>query len=105
MAQPVKINQEFECQQCGHLVPPADRTCRNHCTKCLYSLHVDQTVPGDRASTCHGLMEPIAIEYSGKKGYQIIHRCIKCQHQQINKSAQDDDLEAILQIMHKSQLS
>ena len=33
---------------------------RNHCPNCLSSLHVDEE-PGDRASDCGGIMEPVAV--------------------------------------------
>ncbi|WDF05905.1 RNHCP domain-containing protein [Shouchella hunanensis] len=35
----------------------ANGSYRNHCPFCLYSKHQD-IIPGDRASTCGGLMEP-----------------------------------------------
>lgn len=52
--------------------------------------------PGDRASECRGLMVPIALEYSSKKGYQIVHECMQCGKIGRNKAAvdtlQEDDL-------------
>ena len=50
---------------------------RNHCPFCLYSKHLDNT-PGDSNSLCKGLMKPLDLEYSNKKGYQIIHQCLQC---------------------------
>lgn len=49
----------FTCKGCGRLVVPegAGSSHRNHCPYCLHSLHLDEE-PGDRASTCHGRMEP-----------------------------------------------
>lgn len=71
-------NTPFQCEHCGaHIKPLTNGSFRNHCPYCLYSKHMDNT-PGDRASDCRGLMEPISIEYSPKKGYQIVHRCEKC---------------------------
>ncbi|WP_265181671.1 RNHCP domain-containing protein [Geomicrobium sp. JCM 19055] len=43
---------------------------RNHCPSCLYSKHVD-VIPGDRASTCHSLMEPIDLKSHSKKRLSI----------------------------------
>ena len=52
----------FTCKVCGRLVTPegAGTSHRNHCPNCLSSLHVDEE-PGDRASDCGGVMEPIAV--------------------------------------------
>jgi hypothetical protein len=59
----------------------------------LYSKHVDEVGPGDRASSCGGLMEPIGLDQGGKKGFVIIHRCVKCGIVRRNKAAEDDQLE------------
>jgi len=62
----------------------------------LWSRHVDIN-PGDRAASCGGLMEPIAIEM--KKGnYVILHQCTRCGWQRRNKTAIDDNFEAILAV-------
>lgn len=52
----------FTCKQCGRLVVSAGAGSdhRNHCPNCLSSLHVD-IEPGDRASDCGSLMEPVAV--------------------------------------------
>ena len=52
----------FTCKVCGRLVTPggAGTEHRNHCPNCLSSVHVDEK-PGDRASDCHGVMEPVAV--------------------------------------------
>jgi hypothetical protein len=39
-------------------------------------MHVDVD-PGDRAATCGGMMEPIALEGSTPH-YRIVHRCVSC---------------------------
>ena len=56
-----KHNTGFVCQNCGAEVAPQNVSERNHCPHCLYSLHVDLNVPGDRKSVCHGKMKPIAV--------------------------------------------
>ncbi len=94
----IHLNEGFVCQNCGLEVPAQKGSCRNHCTKCLYSLHVDDQVPGDRASKCKGLMEPTGLEYKSKKGYQIIHKCQKCGKIQLNKVAEDDEQEEVSRI-------
>ena len=81
---------------------------RNHCPQCLWSLHVDAARPGDRASTCMGLMEPYEIVRSKKKGFQVVHRCTQCGKTQPNKlaltptgGAGQSDFEAMLAFLAK----
>jgi hypothetical protein len=74
------------------MVPPLDNgSYRNHCPYCLYSIHVDIN-PGDRASDCHGLLKPVGVEYSGKKGWVILHECQCCGEVRKNKAALDDSV-------------
>lgn len=87
-----KHNNGFRCLNCKENNPPAADGERNHCRKCLYSLHVDSETPGDRASECGGLMEPIGLDFKGKKGFMIVHKCVKCGKDIKNKRAEDDDL-------------
>lgn len=83
-------NQPFTCAVCGEEVRPlAAGGYRNHCPACLHSLHVDVN-PGDRASDCAGVLEPVAVEHSGKKGWIIVHRCRRCGALRRNKAALDD---------------
>lgn len=91
-----KHNEGFKCLRCGEENPPAKVSERNHCRKCLYSLHVDAETPGDRASDCGGLMEPTGLDYKGKKGFMIVHKCVKCGKEMKNKKAEDDDMSASL---------
>ncbi len=53
--------------------------------------------PGDRKSSCGGLMEPIAgmIE-DGKE--VIVHRCVKCGKEKKNKVWPDDSFDAFVLI-------
>lgn len=86
-------NTGFCCAHCGREVPPlANGSYRNHCPYCLYSVHVDIN-PGDRASDCGGLLAPVAVDYSGKKGWVIVHRCQECGAERRNKAALADPLE------------
>jgi DNA-directed RNA polymerase subunit RPC12/RpoP len=85
-------NTAFTCVHCGAEVPPLDNgSYRNHCPHCLYSLHVDIN-PGDRASECKGVLEPVAVDYSSKKGWVIIHQCQSCNELRRNKAALDDSV-------------
>ena len=90
-------NNPFVCQKCGQQVPAAPQTARNHCCHCLWSLHVDGTVPGDRAAKCQGLMRPVAVLQ--KHGvWQVIHVCESCQTEKRNRLAPDDDFATVLKI-------
>lgn len=84
-------NDPFMCAKCGlEVLPLTGGGQRNHCPRCLYSVHVDGPVPGDRASGCDGLMRPIAVERSGKKGWIVVHECEQCGIIRRNKAATDD---------------
>ena len=81
-----KNDDSFICKNCGFEVKPLGYSSRNHCPKCLCSLHVDIN-PGDRANTCGGILRPIRVEPDPKKGYIIIHKCDKCGEEGNNKAA------------------
>ncbi|OGJ52285.1 hypothetical protein A2335_01585 [Candidatus Peregrinibacteria bacterium RIFOXYB2_FULL_32_7] len=89
-------NTGFICKNCSFENVPLKGGLRNHCVKCLYSLHVDDEVPGDRLSKCEGLMKVKNLDYSGKKGYILVHECQKCGKIMRNKMAKDDDQEILL---------
>ncbi len=92
-------NDGFVCESCHEANPPAPKTCRDHCRKCLLGKHVDGESPGDRASKCHGIMEPIAVLPGTKKtDYVLLYKCQKCGLERKNRAAPDDNLEAILKI-------
>ncbi len=71
----------------------------NHCTKCLWSKHVD-IAPGDRLALCGGLMEPIALRLEST-GYILIHHCKKCGYEKKNRGAEDDDFEALIELSRR----
>ncbi len=89
----------FTCRYCGHTVSArAPGTAhRNHCPRCLRSVHVDNQ-PGDRSSSCGGIMEPIAISVRGGKEWVIIHRCSSCGTLRENRIAGDDNELALLSL-------
>ncbi len=89
----------FVCQYCGRAVTPdpAGTGHRNHCPWCLHSLHLDD-LPGDRASGCGGIMEPVAISVRRGKEWVIIHRCNDCGTLKENRIAGDDNAMALLSI-------
>jgi len=81
--------------------PVTNGSYRNHCPFCLWSLHVDDVRPGDRASGCRAPMQPVGIRRS-RKGFQVVHRCTGCGRQQANRAALDtvqDDFESLLALM------
>lgn len=90
-----KRNEGFICLKCGKTNKPLVKGERNHCKKCLFSLHVDEETPGDRKSTCFSLMEPVGLDYKGKKGFMIVHRCVECGKEMLNKKAEDDEIDKI----------
>ena len=79
-----KINEPFVCANCGFQVPLAQKTCRDHCPKCLFSLHVDVN-PGDRQANCGGILKPVAWSQHKKKGYMIHYVCQNCHEKRVNK--------------------
>lgn len=94
----IRREEDFVCENCGKIVKGNGYT--NHCPYCLYSKHVDVN-PGDRASDCGGLMEPISVE-KRKNELILVHRCAKCGHQKRNKTAPNDDFDQLLKLMQKS---
>lgn len=72
-----KNDAGFTCRNCGLEVHPLGYSSRNHCPRCLCSLHVDIN-PGDRANPCGGILRPIRVETDPKKGFIIVHKCDKC---------------------------
>ena len=91
-------NESFECKNCGMAVPPSKQSCRNHCTKCLYSLHLDVN-PGDRLANCGALMLPAEVGFKGGLPAFLRHKCTKSGHSQKNKLSEDDDREELAKIM------
>jgi DNA-directed RNA polymerase subunit RPC12/RpoP len=88
-----RINESFTCQNCGHTVPPSSSTCRDHCPRCLYSLHVDIN-PGDRAAQCGAPLVPKAYSQHKKKGFLIHYVCSRCGKEKVNRFLDWDEQEA-----------
>jgi len=99
-----RTNHGFVCERCRYSVLPlAGGGFRNHCPRCLWSKHVDR-VPGDRLASCGGLMAPLSLESDAKRGWMILHRCVRCGFTRRNRAALDDprqpdDFEATLEIV------
>ena len=97
-----KNDDGFICKNCGFAVLPLGYSSRNHCPKCLCSLHVDVN-PGDRANDCGGILRPYHADPDPKRGYIIYHRCEKCGAEVRNKAAheakvQPDDMDLIIKL-------
>ena len=94
--------ENFVCKSCGSMVAPegAGSDHRNHCPHCLCSLHVDD-LPGDRAATCGGIMEPIGVWVRKNGEWAIIHRCTRCGHLSSNRIAADDNPVKLMSIALK----
>lgn len=92
----VKRNDGFVCKFCGQKVPPSKSSCRDHCNKCLWSLHVDIS-PGDRQNPCQGNLRPAGLDF--KEGKQrVVYKCESCGQKLFCVIADDDSREALLQI-------
>lgn len=87
------ISEPFKCRNCKAFIgePPTGGQQRNHCPMCLYSLHVDDKTPGDRASECRSLMEPIGVFYRRNLEQVVVHRCLGCGFTRYNRIAADDN--------------
>lgn len=92
----------FICNSCGHMVPlnVSGTRNRNHCPKCLMSIHLDN-VPGDREANCGGIMEPISVWVRDNGEWAIIHRCRICGKISSNRIAADDNIVKLLSIAVK----
>ncbi len=100
------INDTFDCAVCLKKIKPHPSSCRNHCPFCLSSLHLDIN-PGDRASSCKGVMKAVSYKIHSKKGLMIHHKCTKCHVVKINRASheiksQPDDFNKILSLTPKN---
>lgn len=92
----------FTCAVCGAFTAPenAGSRHRNHCPKCLSSIHVDNE-PGDRASLCKGVMDPIGVWVRKNGEWAVIHRCRACGELSSNRIAADDNPTLLMSIAMK----
>lgn len=92
----------FVCKVCGRTVVSAGAGTdhRNHCPNCLSSLHLD-IEPGDRASDCGGVMEPVTVWVRKNGEWAIVHRCRRCGALSSNRIAADDNPMKLMSIALK----
>jgi len=86
--------EDFTCMNCHQQVQGNGYT--NHCPNCLWSRHVDIN-PGDRASTCRGLMRPIGIEIKNST-VSVFQKCEQCGFIHKNRISEQDNQEAIIKL-------
>lgn len=92
--------RSFRCGRCrADVSDQAPGTAhRNHCPNCLWSRHLDDDRPGDRAADCGALMEPIAITVRWDGEWILVHRCAGCGQLHLNRTAGDDDPLMLLRL-------
>jgi len=91
----IKVKENFTCDHCHQKVIGTGYT--NHCPNCLYSKHVDELIPGDRSSSCLGLMKPISIIIKAGK-FILFHQCQTCRKITRNKTAPNDNQKLLVKL-------
>lgn len=93
-----KTKEDFICEHCGAATHGNGFT--DHCRVCLWSKHVDID-PGDRASSCGGLMEPIDTET--KKGeFRVLVQCNKCGFSRWSRIVSDDSMDEYFSVTQRA---
>ncbi len=90
----IRNKENFTCRKCGKETIGDGYT--DHCSYCLWSKHVDVD-PGDRASDCGGLMEPIGVTVKNSQ-YTIYYQCQKCNYRHRVKAVKDDNINEIIRL-------
>ena len=89
--------ENFRCENCGWEVVGNGYT--DHCPKCLWGKHVDREIPGDRASDCRGMLEPVEAVYQmSDLRFQIKYKCRKCRHEFRVRSYEEDNRELLMEL-------
>ncbi|MDP2587804.1 MAG: RNHCP domain-containing protein [bacterium] len=93
----------FTCVHCHTLVllKALGTQNRNHCPRCLWSRHVDESV-GDRSADCLESMEPIGLTTKSNQELMLVHRCTGCGKVSKNRLAGDDDNSAVIGALENS---
>jgi DNA-directed RNA polymerase subunit RPC12/RpoP len=94
----IRKKEDFVCENCGMEVKGNGYT--DHCPKCLWGKHVDREIPGDRASECRGLMEPMKTEFSiSNFQFSVKYKCTKCRHEFTVKSSENDNRDELIKLV------
>lgn len=98
----VATGMGFVCVKCGATAATsgAGTKHRNHCPRCLHSVHLDKK-PGDRLAMCGGMMEPVSVWVRKDGEWALIHRCAECGAMSSNRIASDDNEMLLLSIAAK----
>jgi ribosome biogenesis GTPase len=98
----VATGMGFVCVKCGATAAStgAGTQHRNHCPRCLHSVHLDYK-PGDRLALCGGTMEPVSVWVRKMGEWGLIHRCRECGAFSSNRIAADDNEMLLLSIAAK----
>ncbi len=98
----VATGMGFVCVKCGATAATAGAGTkhRNHCPRCLHSVHLDKK-PGDRLAMCGGTMEPVSVWVRKDGEWALIHRCTECGAMSSNRIAADDNEMLLLSIAAK----
>jgi hypothetical protein len=90
--------EDFTCEHCGKEVKGNGFT--NHCPACLWSKHVDIN-PGDRASTCGGMMEPTYCVQE-KDLFILTNKCVVCGYTKRNRLVAEDNIDIAFDVVAKA---
>ena len=92
--------ESFKCGHCRAFIGPTigGGRHRNHCPLCLYSRHVDDRRPGDRAGACRSLMAPVARFDRPGGEPTLVHRCLGCGFERHNRLAADDNITLLTRL-------
>lgn len=93
----IRRKEDFVCERCGRRVAGTGYT--NHCSACLWSKHTD-IEPGDRAESCGGAMEPIALRKKSDE-WVITHRCTRCGFRRRQRSDESDSFGALIELSRR----
>lgn len=93
-------DEPFICAHCGAEVGPGGAVVRDHCPRCIFSIHIDE-VPGDRAARCGGPLEPVGAELAHGR-WTLTWRCQRCGATRRNREHPDDDRAALAKLSARS---
>jgi hypothetical protein len=93
-----RTKEDFVCEHCGASMKGNGFT--DHCSQCLWSKHVDVD-PGDRASSCGGLMEPVDTET--KKGeFRVLQKCNICGFSRWSPIVSEDSMSEYIVVTQRA---
>ncbi len=95
----LRVKEDFGCEVCGNTVIGDGYT--DHCPKCLWGKHVDKDIPGDRASECGGLLEPISALYQNGR-FKITYKCQSCGYIFRVREGEEDDRKQLIALAREA---